>query len=33
MRQLDWVELYNPSSASVNLAGWYLSDDVGEPDK
>jgi len=22
----DWVELYNPSGVSVNLAGWYLSD-------
>ena len=25
----DWIELYNPTNASVNLAGWYLSDDAG----
>ena len=24
----DWVELHNPTGASVRLAGWYLSDDV-----
>ncbi len=29
----DWVELYNPTSASVSLAGWYLSDDVADPTK
>jgi len=29
----DWVELYNPTSASVSLANWYLSDDVAEPTK
>ena len=29
----DWVELYNPTAASVSLANWYLSDDVAEPDK
>ena len=23
----DWIELYNPSLVSVNLAGYYLSDD------
>jgi hypothetical protein len=23
----DWAELYNNSASSVNLAGWYLSDD------
>src|SRR6184192_3288019 len=22
----DWIELYNNSSASVNLAGWHLTD-------
>ncbi len=27
----DWIELYNPTDASVNLAGWYLSDDPAEP--
>ena len=25
----DWVELYNNTNATVNLAGWYLSDDPG----
>ncbi|MCX5644687.1 MAG: lamin tail domain-containing protein [Phycisphaerae bacterium] len=29
----DWIELYNPTDASVNLAGWYLSDDASEPGK
>jgi hypothetical protein len=22
----DWIELYNPTNAAVNLAGWFLSD-------
>jgi len=26
----DWIELYNASGASVNLGGWYLSDDKDE---
>jgi hypothetical protein len=25
----DWIELYNPTNASINLTGWYLSDDIG----
>ncbi len=29
----DWIELYNPTNASVNLTGWYLSDDPGRPRK
>ncbi len=29
----DWIELYNPSASSVNLAGWYLSDDQSNPQK
>ncbi|MBE0534281.1 MAG: lamin tail domain-containing protein, partial [Phycisphaerae bacterium] len=24
----DWIELYNPSSAAVNLTGWYLTDNA-----
>ena len=24
----DWIELYNTSSADVNLEGWHLSDKV-----
>lgn len=27
----DWVELYNSSSSSVSLFGYYLSDDAGDP--
>ncbi|MCA9783132.1 MAG: CotH kinase family protein [Calditrichaeota bacterium] len=27
----DWVELYNPSSQPVDLAGMYLSDQPGQP--
>ncbi|MGB1888330.1 MAG: lamin tail domain-containing protein [Akkermansiaceae bacterium] len=23
----DWIEIYNPGNSSVNLAGWYLTDD------
>jgi len=26
----DWIELYNTTSASINLNHWYLSDDIGE---
>lgn len=29
----DWVELYNNSNNSVNLTGWYLSDNQDEPTK
>jgi hypothetical protein len=29
----DWIELYNPTNASVNLTGWYLSDDATQPRK
>ncbi len=29
----DWIELYNASSSSVNVAGWYLSDDPTSPTK
>ena len=29
----DWVELYNAGSSAVNLKGYYLSDDLGTPDK
>ena len=27
----DWIELYNNGGAAVNLAGWYLTDDVQTP--
>ena len=29
----DWVEIYNPTTQSVNLAGWHLTDDSQNPDK
>jgi hypothetical protein len=29
----DWVELYNPTDASVSLSGWYLSDDRSDLSK
>ena len=29
----DWVELYNPSGAAINLNGYYLSDKAGNPTK
>ena len=27
----DWIELYNSSSNSVDLNGWYLSDRASNP--
>src|SRR6188474_2827515 len=24
----DWIEIHNPDTAAVNLAGWRLTDDV-----
>ncbi|HXJ55586.1 MAG TPA: lamin tail domain-containing protein [Verrucomicrobiae bacterium] len=30
---VDAIELYNPTAQSVNLRGWYLSDDFGVPKK
>lgn len=27
----DWVELYNPTSATVDLDGWTLTDDLDAP--
>ncbi len=27
----SWIEIYNRGSATVNLAGWSLTDDAGEP--
>ena len=31
--QLDAVELYNPTDASVGIGNWYLSDDRSDPKK
>ena len=29
----DWVEVYNPTAAAVNLAGWHLTDNASDLDK
>lgn len=29
----DWVEFYNPSAASVDISGYFLSDDPTNPEK
>ncbi|MCA9247892.1 MAG: lamin tail domain-containing protein, partial [Planctomycetales bacterium] len=29
----DWIEIYNPTSVSVDLAGWSLTDNAGNLDK
>jgi hypothetical protein len=29
----DWIEIYNPTAAAVNLARWSLTDDKNEPRK
>ena len=29
----DWIEVYNPDSAPVNLGGWFLTDNAAELDK
>jgi hypothetical protein len=29
----DWIELYNPSSATVNFKNYYFSDDLNQPAK
>ncbi len=29
----DWFELYNPGPGSVNLSGWFLSDNPNNPQK
>jgi len=28
----DWIEIHNPTSKTVNLGGWYLTDDANELD-
>jgi hypothetical protein len=30
---VDFIELFNPNSAAVELSGWFLSDDPGTPKK
>ncbi len=29
----DWIEIYNPGRTAVNLSGWSLTDDAGQPEK
>ncbi len=29
----DWIEIYNPSGAAIDLGGWYLTDSVDKPGK
>lgn len=29
----DWVELFNTTGAAVDISGWHLSDDPGNPTK
>ncbi|MGI9240365.1 MAG: lamin tail domain-containing protein, partial [Verrucomicrobiales bacterium] len=31
--ELDAIELHNPSGAAVDVGGWFLSDDLGIPEK
>ncbi|MDR2962915.1 MAG: Ig-like domain-containing protein [Bacteroidales bacterium] len=32
-RYTDWFEIYNPGTASINIAGLYVSDNAAKPDK
>jgi hypothetical protein len=29
----DWIEIYNPTSQAINLAGWHLTDEADNLDK
>ncbi|MEM9658807.1 MAG: lamin tail domain-containing protein, partial [Planctomycetota bacterium] len=29
----DWIEIYNPTDAAIDLDGWHLTDDLTELDK
>ncbi|MES2707210.1 MAG: lamin tail domain-containing protein [Verrucomicrobiota bacterium] len=29
----DWIEIHNPNSADLDLSGWHLTDDAGNPVK
>ena len=29
----DWIELYNSGTTSINLSGYYLTDNLNKPDK
>lgn len=32
-RSSDWIEIYNPTDAPVDLAGWHLTDNADLPEK
>jgi len=29
----DWIEIYNGGDDPVNIAGWYITDDINDPRK
>ena len=29
----DWIEIYNPESTEIDLAGWHLTDNDQDPDQ
>ena len=29
----DWLELYNPTTAAIDISGWYLTDKPANPTK
>lgn len=29
----DWIELYNPTGHAIDLDGWYLTDEMDDPEK
>src|SRR4051812_15017024 len=29
----DWIEIYNPANAGLNVGGWHLTDNKGNPAK
>ncbi|MCU0915114.1 MAG: lamin tail domain-containing protein [Planctomycetes bacterium] len=29
----DWIEIHNPTAATIDLDGWYLTDDLKKPEK
>src|SRR5215470_11615700 len=32
-KRLPWIEIYNSSPGEVNIAGYFLTDDINEPKK
>lgn len=29
----DWIELYNPTNSSIDISGYYITDDINSPTK